>query len=554
MPRSPTRRDWLIDLAVSAGNSGGIPDGEREPNEDLEAPLDMVAAAAATITNDDLDWETWNKAGMAIFAASGGSRDGFPIFDHFSKKAAKYNAHTTMERWQSYHRSPPTRIGFGSLHHWACQADPNWFPDFEAQVAADLHAAAMDPEFHGLGGDDAKEATADLGGARAEQANGHYRSGNGFDAKAETKDEQRHDNAPVSGAIPVSAWLMRELPKPDFILGKWLTTTSRTMLYASTGIGKTMFSIAMAMAMASGRPFLHWQVARPSRVLLIDGEMARRVMKDRIAAEANRLGVVPDTMYVLSHEDVMKFKPLNVKEGRMFINDEIKRIGGVDFIIFDNIMSLISGDMKEEDSWRKTLPWIRWLTRKSIGQMWLHHTGHDASHSYGTKTREWQLDNLIRLETVDKPGIDVSFKLSFEKAREREPSNRRDFEDVTVTLDNDAWTFSRAGGAGQKPMSPMGEQFYRALCHACDRLIEWLRRDDHRGWREACFGCGLLDRTRRAASNRALFSKYRTGADPAKLDRLQRNSGLADRAELGPWTCQCRTSACRWSSRWMKKP
>jgi hypothetical protein len=118
-------------------------------------------------------------------------------------------------------------------------------------------------------------------------------------------------------------------------------------------------------------------------VLLIDGEMARRVMKDRIAAEAKRLGVQPDTMFVLSHEDVEKFAPLNTKEGRMYINDEIARLGGVDFIIFDNIMSLISGDMKEEESWRQTLPWIRRLTRRSIGQMWLHHTGHDESHSYG---------------------------------------------------------------------------------------------------------------------------------------------------------------------------
>jgi hypothetical protein len=205
------------------------------------------------------------------------------------------------------------------------------------------------------------------------------------------------------GALSVAQWVVRDLPKPDFILGKWLTTTSRSMLYAATGIGKTMFAIAMAMAMTTGRPFLHWSVMRPSRVLLIDGEMARRVMKDRIAVEVKRLGgELPETMFVLSHEDVERFAPLNALDGRLYINQEIERLGGVDFIIFDNIMSLISGDMKEEESWRQTLPWIRALTRRSIGQMWLHHTGHDASHSYGTKTREWQLDNLIRLETVEK--------------------------------------------------------------------------------------------------------------------------------------------------------
>jgi hypothetical protein len=200
--------------------------------------------------------------------------------------------------------------------------------------------------------------------------------------------------------------------------------------------------------------------------------------------------------------------PLNTLDGRVFINDEIKRLGGVDFIIFDNIMSLISGDMKEEESWRQTLPWIRALTRRSIGQMWLHHTGHDASHSYGTKTREWQLDNLIRLETIERPGIDVSFKLMFEKAREREPANRRDFEDVNVALIDDARHWERISGAGQKPLSPTGELFYRALCGACDRTREGYRAATIEAWKEACFPGGLLDRDRPNPS-RSAFHKYR---------------------------------------------
>jgi hypothetical protein len=338
------------------------------------------------------------------------------------------------------------------------------------------------------------------------QLRGDY-SGN--DESTTTADQTGTATNAAAGALSVAQWLERELPKPDFILGKWLTTTSRSMLYATTGIGKTMFALAMAAAMASGRPFLHWSVARPSRVLLIDGEMARRVMKDRIAAEVQRLGgVIPETMFVLSHEDVERFAPLNTLDGRVYINDEIKRLGGVDFVIFDNIMSLISGDMKEEESWRQTLPWIRSLTRRSIGQLWLHHTGHDASHSYGTKTREWQLDNLIRLETIERPGIDVSFKLMFEKAREREPANRRDFEDVKVALIDDAWHWERISGAGQEPLSPKGELFYRALCGVCDQTREGYPAATIEAWREACFACGLLDRDRPNPS-RSAFHKYR---------------------------------------------
>lgn len=163
--------DWLIDLAIAAGNSGGIPDGEREPNPEHEAPLSMVEAAVDVIPNGGVDWETWNKVGMAIYAATGGSAEGFVLFDKFSKKSAKYNKSKTIDKWRSYHSSPPNRIGFGSLHHLATQADPHWASLFDDRVAAALRAAAMDPEMQGLGEDADADVTADLHEARSSTAN-----------------------------------------------------------------------------------------------------------------------------------------------------------------------------------------------------------------------------------------------------------------------------------------------------------------------------------------------------------------------------------------------
>lgn len=108
-------------------------------------------------------------------------------------------------------------------------------------------------------------------------------------------------------------------------------------------------------------------------------------------------------------------------------------------MIFDNIMSLVAGDQKDEEGWRQTLPWTLSLTKRSIGQIWIHHTGHDTSRSYGTKTREWQMENSVILEQVERPETDVSFTWRFGKARERTPETRADFEDVTVALVDDRW-------------------------------------------------------------------------------------------------------------------
>jgi hypothetical protein len=56
--------------------------------------------------------------------------------------------------------------------------------------------------------------------------------------------------------------------------------------------------------------------------------------------------------------------------------------------------------MKDEEPWQDTLRWARSLTNRAIGQLWVHHTGHDDSRSYGTKTREWQLDTVILLKRI----------------------------------------------------------------------------------------------------------------------------------------------------------
>ena len=138
-----------------------------------------------------------------------------------------------------------------------------------------------------------------------------------------------------------------EIEGVDCIPGDWLTTTTRVLLTAPTGLGKTMFVFGLAMGAGAAKGFLNWRGRRISRVLIIDGEMSIRLLKKRIAGEAARTGAPLTSVYFLSHEDVENFAPLNTPEGQKYIDQEIERLGGVDLIVFDNIMSLLSGDPKE---------------------------------------------------------------------------------------------------------------------------------------------------------------------------------------------------------------
>jgi hypothetical protein len=345
-------------------------------------------------------------------------------------------------------------------------------------------------------------------------------------------DEQHHSKAeleariaaakPVSDAIDFTGialtaqdWLARDLAEPDLLMGHMLSTTVRALLNATTGIGKTNFSMALFGHIGAGKDFLHWRCPRPRHVLYIDGEMSRKLFRDRIADVVRRLGAPPVGTYFFNKADVENFAPLNTPEGQAAIWQliaEIERRSGqkLDAVCFDSIMALLLGDMKEEDAWRDTMPLVYALTKRQIGQLWVHHTGHDTSRGYGTKTREWQLDTVMHLDEIKRPDTDASFALTFPKARERTPDNRVDFATVDIALVNDQWMGAVTTNVKAKISEPLTLKFFEALQHAADTSSIAATSGQPTAtleeWRAQCVSQGLLDQQRNV---RAAFSKYK---------------------------------------------
>jgi hypothetical protein len=168
----------------------------------------------------------------------------------------------------------------------------------------------------------------------------------------------RMDELPLT----IEQWRARDLPEPDFICGKWLSTTSRVLISAPTGLGKSNLVIALGQHIGAGLPFLHWNATRPAKVLYVDGEMSRRLLRQRIFAEADRHGGDLGGFYALSHEDVERFAPFNTLQGQAWVLALIERLG-VDLVIFDNIMSLTQGDQTNELVWQQTMPLVLALTQ-----------------------------------------------------------------------------------------------------------------------------------------------------------------------------------------------
>ena len=88
-----------------------------------EADPLRIGAALGNLKNDGPpDWEWWNKVGMAVWRATGGSAAGMQLFDAWSARNRAYDAGATRARWDHFRSSPPTEIGAGTIFRLANEA------------------------------------------------------------------------------------------------------------------------------------------------------------------------------------------------------------------------------------------------------------------------------------------------------------------------------------------------------------------------------------------------------------------------------------------------
>jgi primase-like protein/bifunctional DNA primase/polymerase-like protein/uncharacterized protein DUF3987 len=89
---------------------------------DLRGTADAIADALGFVPNDDLDYDSWVRIGMALKGALG--EDGWNLFAAWSATSTKDVPEFTATTWASL---KPTRIGAGTIYHHARAG--GWTPD-----------------------------------------------------------------------------------------------------------------------------------------------------------------------------------------------------------------------------------------------------------------------------------------------------------------------------------------------------------------------------------------------------------------------------------------
>ncbi len=239
---------------------------------------------------------------------------------------------------------------------------------------------------------------------------------------------RRVDSRPVGAgqrivtlkSIGFDDFLAIDMPPREMLLDPILPERSLAMLYAPRGVGKTLLSLSIGLAVASGSPLLRWRAPRPWRVLYVDGEMPLVSLQERLRAISIGLGaVIPnDGFRVLAADNTENGLSIGSEEGQRAIDPLLR---GVDLVIFDNLSTLCTnGSESASDAWVPMQNWLLGLRRKGVAVLLVHHAGTNGRQR-GTSRREDALDTVIALRRPEdySPEQGARFEVHFEKLRNR---------------------------------------------------------------------------------------------------------------------------------------
>ncbi len=237
-------------------------------------------------------------------------------------------------------------------------------------------------------------------------------------------------------------------PSPlEYIFYPCLPRQGIGFIYAASGIGKTLFTMNLAYAIAGGGSFLKYRCPQPRKVLYIDAEMAFNQLHQRIMlikAEQGDLDF-PDNLHILTPDKIAPYAipQIDTPEGQT-IYMELINTNNYEVIIFDNLSMLASFDENKSHEWKKIQTWLSLLRAQGRSTIIVHHAGKDKTSYRGTSRMLDAADFAISLQPIFDELAEESrvqekrFKIVYQKARSFGGSDVMPYE---VILSNNRWSY-----------------------------------------------------------------------------------------------------------------
>jgi hypothetical protein len=229
----------------------------------LRGTPDAIADALRFIPNDDLDYDSWVRIGLALKGAL--DESGRDLFIAWSATSGKDAPEFTLRTWASLR---PERIGAGTIYHHARAG--GWVPGPELVLNG---ALALD-ERH--------PAEALLERARAGQR-AAAAAGAAFSSSLEsfTLGQLLNDRGPMPD---------------DLISPRLLTPGGLLVIGGAPKIGKSDFIIHLLAHLAGGRRFLDFGPPRPLGIFYLQAEIQYDYLRERL----QQMALPPDVVELAS--------------------------------------------------------------------------------------------------------------------------------------------------------------------------------------------------------------------------------------------------------------
>lgn len=184
------------------------------------------------------------------------------------------------------------------------------------------------------------------------------------------------------------------------------------MIFAETGVGKSLFTMTVALAIAGGGKFLDWKAPEPKRVLWIDGEMwvddLQKRAADLIGAVEgiNREAAGRNFVLLARQEQTpgVDFIDLAEEEWQTkvvkYVSEGINGSKPFDLVVLDNLSTLATSLEQENDavSFNPVLMFLMTLKQAGAACILVHHSNKAASNYRGSSKLATTFEVILQLQ------------------------------------------------------------------------------------------------------------------------------------------------------------
>lgn len=250
-----------------------------------------------------------------------------------------------------------------------------------------------------------------------------------------------HTTSTAGSGPPLVVQTLGELlatpPAPrEFLLAPWMLEGDSSLIYAPTGAGKSIFTLALALTIAGGGSLLGWNAPAPRRVLLVDGEMPLADIHERASMllpsiqDCDAEAVRENLRFLVQqaqHADTA-FPDMDKPAGQAAVLDMV-RDGNIDVLILDNFSTLFEcPDENSASAFNGVAKFLKRIKQAGTACILVHHTGKNATTYRGSSKLAMTFETLIHLQPTTRaipPGA-LGMDMSWPKFRRKRGAHAQD--------------------------------------------------------------------------------------------------------------------------------